>query len=117
MTTATSATLHRVTALQPVKFRTMVTRSVETRVADRLVQTGHSQDEWVFLKAGEVYESSNPIRAIHPDYLPLEQSTRSGGVPVVFIPSSPRPLDFHGLLRLETVAAPPPAPVQPKPWE
>src|SRR5215203_336768 len=104
MTTATSATLHRVTALQPVKFRTMVTRNVETRVADKVLQVPHSQDEWVFLKAGESYESSNPIRAIHPDYLPLEQSTRSGGVPVIFIPSTPRPLEFRGLLRLEMVA-------------
>ncbi len=112
MNTPPAALHHKVTALRPVKFRTMITRDVDTRVADKIVKIPYSQDEWVFLKTRETYGSASPIIAMHPDYLPKEHSTRNAGVSMVFIPATPRPLEFRGLLRLELVAAPPPAPVE-----
>lgn len=116
MNTISPAMLHKVTALQSVKFRTMVTRDVETRVADHTIKIPHTQDEWVFLRKDESYLSSSPIIAIHPDYMPQERSTRNAGVPMIMIPAAPRPLDFCDLLRLELVPAPPPEPRPPDPW-
>jgi hypothetical protein len=116
MKTLHPAMLHKVTALQPVRFRTMVTRDVETRVADHTVNIPHTQDEWVFLKKGETYLSSSPIIAIHPDYMPQERTTRNAGVPMIMIPAAPRPLEFCDLLRLELVPAPPPEPPAPDAW-
>ena len=94
--------VHKVIALQPVKFRTSVIRQVEVLIADRTVTRPRSQDEWVFLRAGEVHESSNPITGIHPDYLPGERPVSNGGTSMIIVPTAPRPLEFRGLIRLES---------------
>lgn len=92
---------HKLTALQSVKIRTSVTRQVESRVVDRLVTKPHSQEEWVFLRAGEIHEGAGPVVGVDPDYLPGEKSVRVAGTSMVVVPRSPRPLDFHGLFHLE----------------
>lgn len=94
--------VHKVIALQSVKFRTSVTHQVEVLIADRTVTKARSQDEWVFLRAGEVHESSSPITGIHPDYLPGERSVSNGGTSMIMVPAAPRPLEFRGLIRLES---------------
>jgi hypothetical protein len=92
---------HKLTALQSVKIRTSVTRQVESRVTDRIVSKPHSQEEWVFLRAGEVHEGSCPVVGVDPDYLPNEKAVRVAGTSMVVVPKAPRPLEFHGLFLLE----------------
>jgi hypothetical protein len=92
---------HKLTALQSVKIRTSVTRQVETRVVDRVISKPHSQEEWVFLRAGETHEGDNPVVGVDPDYLPNERPVRVAGTSMVVVPRSPRPLEFHGLFLLE----------------
>jgi hypothetical protein len=92
---------HKLTALQSVKIRTSVTRQVESREVDRIVTRSHSQEEWVFLKAGEIHEGPCPVVGVDPDYLPNEKSVRVAGTPMIVVPKTPRPLEFHGLFLLE----------------